>query len=82
MQEFPPRLPHQPIFYPVATKEYAVQIARDWNSRDKSSGFAGFVTQFAVPTSYLENFEPRTVGSSCVQTFLKNADRLLVVFYQ
>ncbi len=64
MREFPPRLPHQPIFYPVATKEYAVQIARDWNPRDKSSGFAGLVTQFGVPTSYLEKFEPRTVGSS------------------
>ena len=31
---FPPRLPHQPIFYPVANEEYAVQIARDWNTKD------------------------------------------------
>jgi hypothetical protein len=29
---FPPRLPGQPIFYPVTTEAYAVQIARDWNS--------------------------------------------------
>ena len=29
---FPPRLPEQPIFYPVLTEEYAVQIARDWNA--------------------------------------------------
>ncbi len=28
---FPPRLPEQPIFYPVVQKEYAVRIARDWN---------------------------------------------------
>ena len=26
---FPPRLPEQPIFYPVTNEEYAAQIARD-----------------------------------------------------
>ncbi len=64
MREFPPRLPHQPIFYPVLTHEYAARIARDWNPRDEASGFAGFVTQFEVPESYLAKFEPKTVGSS------------------
>lgn len=28
---FPPRLPEQPIFYPVVQLAYAVRIARDWN---------------------------------------------------
>ena len=28
-REFPPRLPEQPIFYPVLTEEYARKIARD-----------------------------------------------------
>ena len=31
MRAFPPRLPEQPIFYPVLSEEYAVKIARDWN---------------------------------------------------
>jgi hypothetical protein len=31
MRRFPPRLPDQPIFYPVLSEEYAVKIARDWN---------------------------------------------------
>ena len=31
---FPPRLPEQPIFYPVLDEEYAIQIARDWNAKD------------------------------------------------
>jgi hypothetical protein len=44
-KEFPPRLPDQPIFYPVTNHAYATQIARDWNV--KASG-AGFVTRFAV----------------------------------
>jgi len=26
---FPPRLPEQPIFYPVLNEDYAIQIARD-----------------------------------------------------
>ena len=62
MLEFPPRLPQQPIFYPVANIEYATQIARDWNTKDPS--FVGYVTKFAVADSFLANFEPRTVGSA------------------
>ena len=29
--KFPPRLPEQPIFYPVLTEKYAVEIASGWN---------------------------------------------------
>ena len=32
-REWPPRLPDQPIFYPVLNEDYAVRIARDWNVR-------------------------------------------------
>jgi len=42
---FPPRLPQQPIFYPVLNQEYARQIARNWNVKDSGSGY---VTRFAV----------------------------------
>ena len=38
-REFPPRLPSQPIFYPVMNEEYATQIARDWNTRDGGTGY-------------------------------------------
>ncbi len=34
---FPPRLPEQPIFYPVLNEEYATQIARDWNTKYNAS---------------------------------------------
>src|SRR4051794_32225775 len=30
-RRWPPRLPEQPIFYPVLNEEYATMIARDWN---------------------------------------------------
>ena len=64
MREFPRRLVQQPIFYPVVNLDYARQIARDWNTPDTNSGFAGFVTQFDVSSTYLSKFELHTAGSS------------------
>jgi hypothetical protein len=63
---FPPRLPTQPIFYPVLNLDYGIQIAKDWNTADPNSGFAGFVTQFDVDDTYLSQFEIQIVGSSQV----------------
>jgi hypothetical protein len=60
-KEFPPRLPGQPIFYPVTNEAYAIQIARDWNV--KESG-AGFVTKFAVRAEYLSRFRTEKVGGA------------------
>jgi hypothetical protein len=59
---FPPRLSHQPIFYPVLNFEYAQQIAHDWNT--KNPEFAGYVTKFEVNQKYAEKFEPQIVGGS------------------
>jgi hypothetical protein len=64
MREFPPRLIQQPIFYPVVNLEYARQIAREWNTPDANSGFAGFVTRFDVSSTYLTKYELHTAGSS------------------
>jgi hypothetical protein len=69
MRDFPPRLPHQPIFYPVINAEYARQIARDWNTRDANSGFAGFVTEFVVDAAYIAKFAPHVVGASQHQEY-------------
>jgi hypothetical protein len=66
---FPPRLPEQPIFYPVLGEEYATQIARDWNAKDERSGFAGYVLRFAVKGEFLSKYEVRTVGSSRHQEY-------------
>ena len=60
---FPPRLPEQPIFYPVVTRSYAEQIARDWNTNDPRSGFVGYVLQFQVRTDYLEKFPVQKAGA-------------------
>ena len=61
---FPPRLAHQPIFYPVTNEAYAVQIARDWNTRDAASGHAGFVTRFRVRSDFLARYPVQTVGTA------------------
>ena len=60
---FPPRLPEQPIFYPVLNEPYAMQIARDWNTKDPASGYAGYVTRFAVRADFLAAYEIKTVGA-------------------
>jgi hypothetical protein len=63
-REFPPRLPDQPIFYPVLSEEYATQIARDWNTKDERSGFVGYVLRFAVKTEFLAQYDVHVVGSA------------------
>jgi hypothetical protein len=62
-RKFPPRLPEQPIFYPVTNEEYAVQIARDWNAR-LNEDHAGFVTRFNIRKDFLNRYETHTVGAS------------------
>lgn len=59
-KSFPPRLPDQPIFYPVTNEEYAAQIARDWNTKVGSR--RGYVTRFAVNADYVSRFERKIVG--------------------
>ncbi len=74
MKAFPPRLPEQPIFYPVLNAEYAAQIARDWNT--KSDSLAGYVTRFTVPDSYLASFPVKTVGARHHQELWVPAEEL------
>lgn len=59
MRAFPPRLPEQPIFYPVLTESYAIKIARDWNV--KASG-SGYVTRFDVLKSFLDAYDVQVAG--------------------
>jgi hypothetical protein len=61
---FPPRLPSQPIFYPVLNEDYAIQIARDWNTKDEASGYEGYVLKFEVRTAFLNRYQVRVVGGS------------------
>ena len=68
-REFPPRLPGQPIFYPVLNEAYARQIALDWNI--PCSG-AGYVTRFAVRKEFTARYPVQTVGGSVHQEFIQS----------
>lgn len=58
---WPPRLPEQPIFYPVSNEQYAIEIARDWNV--KASG-VGFVTRFEVNADFMSRYALQQVGGA------------------
>lgn len=60
-KRWPPRLPEQPIFYPVTNEQYAIEIARDWNV--KASG-VGFVTRFAVKQEFMARYRVEKVGGA------------------
>ncbi len=59
MRAFPPRLPEQPIFYPVLSEDYATKIARDWNVPHSGSGY---VTCFEVRQDFLDRYKVQEVG--------------------
>ncbi|MCB9530247.1 MAG: hypothetical protein H6700_00560 [Myxococcales bacterium] len=59
-RRFPPRLPEQPIFYPVCNERYACEIAEKWNAQDDG---VGFVTRFHVRSAFLASFERQIVGA-------------------
>ncbi len=73
---FPPRLPWQPIFYPVLNQTYAEQIAHDWNTKDERSGYVGYVTRFQVRKTFLNRYSVHTVGASIHQEYWIPAEEL------
>ena len=58
---WPPRLPEQPIFYPVTNEKYAAEIAERWNVKDSK---AGFVTKFEVRRAFMDRYVIEQVGAS------------------
>jgi len=73
MRAFPPRLPEQPIFYPVTTREYAVKIARDWNVPASGSGF---VTCFEVDAAFLARYPIEVAGGRAHQEYWIPAEEM------
>jgi hypothetical protein len=59
MRAWPPRLPDQPISYPVLNEAYARQIAAEWNVA--ASG-AGYITSFHLPTSFARRYPTCQAG--------------------
>ncbi|GAA3141593.1 hypothetical protein GCM10010486_04520 [Nonomuraea roseoviolacea subsp. carminata] len=70
---WPPRLPEQPIFYPVLDEEYAVRIAREWNVLHHG---VGYVTRFRVETRFLERYPVRQAGGRTILELWVPAEEL------
>ena len=60
--KYPPRLPEQPIFYPVLNEKYATEIAEKWNVK-YNYDHKGYVTKFEIDDDYFMQFEVHTVGN-------------------
>lgn len=73
MTAFPPRLPEQPIFYPVTTLEYAIKIARDWNVPASGSGY---VTEFEVSNDFLDQYPVEQAGGRAHEEYWIPAEEL------
>jgi hypothetical protein len=58
---WPPRLPEQPISYPVTNQKYAAEISEKWNTMD--FGY-GAVTRFFVRSSFMAKYVVQQVGAS------------------
>ena len=74
-KKFPPRLPEQPIFYPVLNEKYAREIAKKWNVKSTDDR-RGYVTRFEVADEYISRFEVQTVGRSYHQELWVPAEEL------
>ena len=73
---YPPRLPEQPIFYPVLNERYAREIADRWNRRYPDSQYTGYVTTFEIDDAYISHFPVQTVGASYHQELWIPAEEL------
>lgn len=73
---FPPRLPGQPIFYPVLNQRYAHEIAAKWNTRYADSGYRGYVTRFQVEDAFISRYPIQTVGAGYHQELWVPAEDL------
>lgn len=72
-KHFPPRLPEQPIFYPVCNIEYARLIARGWNARN---GKTGYVTEFNIDGDFVKRYSRQIVGSKIHEELWVPAEEL------
>lgn len=73
--KFPPRLPEQPIFYPVLNEKYATEIAAQWNV-NYNDDHKGYVTRFAIDDTYAAQFAVQTVGAAYHQELWVPAEEL------
>ena len=66
---YPPRLPEQPIFYPVLNEQYAREIAEKWNQRYPDSQYTGYVTLLKLMMYTFPNFLCKLLAQAIIKNF-------------
>jgi len=70
-KKWPPRLPEQPIFYPVTNLNYAIRLTQ-WNVTDFG---AGYVTKFEVSKVFMDKYPIKCVGDNeCLEWWIPAED--------
>lgn len=72
---FPPRWPTQPLFYPLATEQYATEVAQTWDAQ-QGGHRVGYVLRFQVSKAYLERYDVQLVGRRYHQEYWVPAEEL------
>jgi hypothetical protein len=75
-KRFPPRLPEQPIFYPVLNEKYATEIASRWNTTDSFSEYVGYVLRFNIDDTFIAKYDVQTAGASYHKEYWIPAEEL------
>lgn len=65
----PPKLSFQPFFFLLLHETHALHIARDWNTLDSLSDYAGYVVKFLVKNEFLSQFIKQNFGGSLYQQY-------------
>ena len=72
-KSFPPRLPEQPVFYPVTNLAYAEQITKEWNVPAYGEGY---VVEFDLPAAFLSKYNVENVGGEIHNEYWIPAEEL------
>jgi len=59
----------------VLSEEHATRIARDWNTKDEASGFAGYILRFKLRGEFLSPYKLHRVGSAQHPKYLDSEPR-------
>ena len=66
----------QPLFKPVLTRKYALEVARDWSAKERTRGYSGYITRFRVESRFLSRYSQHQVGNSIHREYWIPADDL------
>jgi hypothetical protein len=68
-RRFPPPTAEKQAFCPMLAFDDARRVAEQSNTKDRKSGFAGFVTRFEVADDYVRRLEPGAPGGRWTRGF-------------